>query len=145
MKNIRVVGSHPEKACVIALLKSCAEGFSFDSDKPIAIILDKDEVLPCGHFYGAACPMGMQSEMFERTVSYSMEDFKADIVALNVQEKPEYTCFELMAGDRMGRVFVGNKKGVGVNAVLIVSAVLLVCGLGLTEIIGLLNGILKTD
>ena len=145
LENIRIIGSHPEKAQIVSLLRRCDEELQQLQDRQILILLDGEEILPGGDFCGAACPMGARPENIKNTLCYSAENIGADIVALNVQEKSEYTCFELMAGNQMGRVFVSNKKGVGVQAVLITAAALMLCEIGLNEIIAVLNGILKTD
>ena len=145
LKNIRIIGSHPEKAQIVSLLRRCDEEMRQKQERQILILLDGEEMIPGGDFCGAACPMGAKPENIKNTVCYSTENIGADIVALNVQEKPEYTCFELMAGNRMGRVFVSNKKGMGVQAVLITAAALMLCEIGLNELIAVLNGILKTD
>ncbi len=145
MKSIRIIGSCPEKTQISELLRTCTEDLPCEIGQPVAVVLDADAVVPEEKFRAAAVPQGFELAGASRTVTYSTEDLSAGIVALNIQEKPEYTCFELMAEDRMGRVFVGNKTGFTVKAVLTVAAALTACGLPLAEVIARLNKILKAE
>lgn len=102
------------------------------------ILKNQDKNFSC-----AAVPCGVKTEGFEKTVTFSTDDFAAEIVALNLQQQADNKSFELMAGSVMGRIFIDNNKEISMNAVLISAAGLLAAGFGLHEIITSINGILK--
>jgi len=78
-----------------------------------------------------------------RIITYSQNCTRGDIVALNVQEKPEFTSFEVLYGVFMSRVFVPSHSKYTVHQVFMCVCILCGWGASIDKVIPRLNEILK--
>ena len=90
-------------------------------------------------------PVGLDTEIPDnvRKLTYSVNSTKGDIAALNVQKRTECTCFEVLYGVFMSRVFVPLHSIYTVQQVLMCVCILCGWGASIDKLIPLLNEILK--
>lgn len=75
--------------------------------------------------------------------TYSFSDSRSSVTALNEQKKENFTCFELLSGVSMSRIFIADAHTYTAKQVLVCTAVL--CALGVTaeKTVETINGLLK--
>ena len=78
-----------------------------------------------------------------RKLTYSIEDTKGDIAALNIQKRETCTCFEVLYGVFMSRVFVSLGSKYTVTQVVLAICILCGWGASIDKIIPLINELLK--
>ncbi len=76
-------------------------------------------------------------------VTYSMSDSRSDVTALNVQNREQSVCFELLHKSYMSRIFIPHTREYTPKQILICSAVLLSMGVTAEKIVETINEILK--
>ncbi len=145
-EKLTIYGDKENKECIMTLLEKCAqvlspesmsvqvltdtlpEDFCVSSDTQCVVLDYKDkEKLPEG--------VGV--------TTYSLSDSKSDVMALNIQNREQSVCFELLYKMFMSRVFIPHTRGYTPKQVLISSAVLLALGVPAEKIVETINEILK--
>lgn len=88
-------------------------------------------------------PYEMKDEIQGETMTYSLNNNNANVVLINIQNHPESKSFEIMTDSKMGRVFINQKNNVSVENVLMCAALFMALEMDLSDILNVLNGILK--
>lgn len=85
----------------------------------------------------------IQTEKGVRKLTYSIDDTKGDICVLNIQKRTNSTCFEVLYGVFMSRVFIPLESRFSPSQVIL--AICILCGFGasIDKLIPLINEILK--
>lgn len=79
----------------------------------------------------------------ENVFTYSFGDSRSDVVALNEQKKENFTCFELLSGVSMSRIFIADIHTYTAKQVLVCTAVLCAMGITAEKTVETINGLLK--
>lgn len=111
-------------------------------NKKVLLSEDKNQQLQ-SDFDIYIVPYGFKEAVPGRLVTYSLTDNRADAVLINIQNHPDSRSFEIMTDSSMGRVFINNKNKVSVETVLMCAAVFLGLDVDLSDILDVLNSILK--
>ena len=87
--------------------------------------------------------LSVETEKRVRKFTYSIDDTKGDICVLNIQKRTNTTCFEVLYGVFMSRVFIPFESRFSPSQVIL--AICILCGLGasIDKLIPLINEILK--
>lgn len=131
-------GNEPLKKLIDAFLNKSG----FNVTKNVLVLDDKNKQAPSG-FDIYAVPYGFKGAISGKVISYSLSDNNADVVLINIQNHPQSKSFEIMTDSAMGRVFINNKCKISVENVLMCAAVFLGLGMDLSDILEVLNSILK--
>ncbi|MGN1050872.1 MAG: hypothetical protein ACI4QE_01085 [Acutalibacteraceae bacterium] len=76
-------------------------------------------------------------------LSYSMVDNSADVVLINLQKRENSISFEILMGNEMDRIFIGDDKSIRPESALIASTLMIKKGIAFEKVIKKLNDILK--
>lgn len=79
----------------------------------------------------------------QKIITYSLENFSADFVALNKQVREDNVSFELMVQSSLARIFIANGKTFTIEQVLPAAAALYAGGESLGDIVEAFNSLLK--
>lgn len=126
--------------------KKLADAFvsasKFTIDKKVLVLTDKEQQLQDG-FDIYVVPYGMNVPETVNKVTYSLSNNKANVTVINIQNRPETKSFEILTDTSMGRVFINNKNKTAVEDVLICATAFYGLNMELSQILDVLNSILK--
>lgn len=123
--------------CIDALEISLVPLAAFGTDAPAEAITNNTRcvVVPYG--------LSVQTGEEVRKLTYSVDSTKGDICVLNIQKRTNSTCFEVLYGVFMSRVFIPIESKFTSQQVIL--AICILCGLGasIDKLIPLINELLK--
>lgn len=127
------------------LVKECAGDLELNMVPLVAFLPDASvEAIP-SDTRCVVLPHGLCAETEEgvRKLTYSIGSAKGDICVLNVQKREKCTCFEVLYGVFMSRVFIPLESKFSTEQVVL--AIIILCGLGasIDKLIPLVNDKLK--
>lgn len=144
--KLTIYGDKENKECILSLVEKCSRVISPECEGAQVFTQGCSEEL----LKGADSPCVIleykdKASVAEnvKCITYSLSDSRADVTALNVQNREHSVCFELLHNVFMSRVFIPNTSGYTPLQVLICSAVLLSAGVSAQQIVETLNDILK--
>ncbi len=127
-------------------LKKLADAFvsasGFKTDKKVLVLTDKEQKLQEG-FDKYVVPYGMNVPETVSKVTYSLSNNKANVAVINIQNHPETKSFEILTDTSMGRVFINNKNKTAIEDVLVCATIFYGLNMELSQILDVLNSILK--
>ena len=144
--KLTIYADKTNEECIRQLVSDCIQSIDInmvslaaaDSGFGGAVSFDKDlrcVVLPFG--FDAKIPEGV------RQLTYSINGTKGDIAALNVQKRTQCTCFEVLYGVFMSRVFIPLESIYTVEQVLLCICILCGWGASIDKLVPLVNELLK--
>lgn len=118
------------------------EKSSFSTEKTLLLVTEGAEKTE-ETFDVCVVPYGQKYAGMKNTVTYSLSNNNADVVLINIQNHPDSKSFEIMTDQSMGRVFINHKNKISVETVLQCASVFYALDMELTDVLSVLNSILK--
>lgn len=76
-------------------------------------------------------------------LTYSFSDSRADVSALNLQQRQSGTSFEILYGSHMGRVYIPKECKYSKDHILVAASVLCAWGVAIDKILSVINELIK--
>ena len=142
--KLTVFGDREDVANICDLTAKCAETLGL---APCETVLCASENVPVSQASDAALVV-LPYEIKEkakgkRVFTYSESESGADAVLLNLQNRESTTCFEVLSGTDMSRVFVPLSSDCTCTQVLACVSVLCAWGAPVSDAVSAVNSILK--
>lgn len=113
---------------MVAVAATCTEGVEIPEDVRCVVMPEESDLALCEDI---------------RRIKYSLNSTKGDICALNVQKRSTCTCFEVLYGVFMSRVFIPDESLYTPEQVLISVCILCGWGASIDKLIPVINELLK--
>ncbi|MDD6644587.1 MAG: hypothetical protein PUE67_00760 [Oscillospiraceae bacterium] len=140
--QIVIKGDSPDKKEVEMLLKNCVSSQSLETKVPVTLVLDN-----AYHDFDikGALAVPASNKMYDggEKLTYSTVNQSADVVGLNIQDRENQRCFELLYGAEMGRIFVSKSKDIAIPSVVAAASALIAGKIPVKKVIEEINNQLK--
>lgn len=127
------------------LVKACVEDLELNMVPIVAFLPDAPAQAIPSDTRCVILPDSLSVQTAEgvRKLTYSIDSTKGDICVLNIQKRTNCTCFEVLYGVFMSRVFIPLESKFSPDQVVL--AIIILCGLGasIDKLIPLINEKIK--
>ncbi len=145
-EKLKIYGEKSKARLVSELLHKCSEKLTLSISQTQVFLPDCSEVfVQNGITHNLILDYKDAGKLAENTqhFTYSLTDSRADVTALNVQQREHCVCFELLKGSFMSRVFIPHSSEHTPETVLVVCSVLFMWSVSAEQIVEVINELLK--
>ena len=144
--KLTIYAEKEDAECINALVFECTEKSDINMVDIVAVSDSfKEEAEFPDSLRCAVLPEGLSVSLPTgvRKLTYSVNSTKGDIAALNVQKRSRCTCFEVLYGVFMSRVFIPDESPYTPSQIIMCISILCGWGASVEKLIPLINELLK--
>ena len=143
--QLTIYSQSEDVSSIRELVLMCADTSDINSVPLTAFGTDASEAEISENTRCVVLPYGLSVKTDDsvRKLTYSVDATKGDICALNIQKRTQNTCFEVLYGVFMSRVFIPNESKFTPQQVILAISILCGFGASIDKLIPLINEKLK--
>ncbi len=144
--KLTIYGENSKAELVRKLLLQCSEKLSISVADTVVCLDDSfEEALESTDAQHLVIDYKYVEKLIEkdRAFTYSLSDSRADVAALNIQQRTHSVCFELLNGSFMSRIFIPLTNEHTPYTVIVTCCVLILWSVPAEKIVETINELLK--
>lgn len=145
--KLTIFAKEEDTQCILELVLKCIDRADINMVSLLAVAdeTNKGEVILPKNTRCVVLPFDLKLTLTEdvRKLTYCLDGTSGDVSALNIQKRETCTCFEVLYGVFMSRVFIPFDSKYTVKQVLLCVCIMCGWGASIDKLIPLVNELLK--